>query len=454
MKKIGDLMPDIRENISDTVGMQYINAVNRDLLSSFGLDSIVKESYVPVSDWVFHELKDAVKDTPSFQTFEEVRYRLDQIVNLKDEYLSNGTFLSKLKVNDLLEPRHLLVDCQSKIGTIIDDKIDSVVGSYHHMIDKLEFKNLFGVELAEAKIPRNFDDCLTTLSNVIRYDGDKVSIDKRQAIGVVLGEFWNSSKNVFAEKFKNKMQLLSALGKSFELGLQNVKLKFNDFINKYIQEPIIPILEQVCSKVKFGVQTVDKLFRKIVPAIGSSLEGLIVNARNLPFVKIMQQSTKSLATGVQIASEKFIKGIVDKIPFHKLPIFGTVLKGFFASSFFPGLLCNLVWNLIVRSKLISKIIEFIKKIPTVNKIIDFYKRQGVLLNEYLAKLYEFDIERYSYEVEVYSNAVSIIENCNSETELNTKLLMIHQQLDLELPWGNRSSFDEFMNDSNSRLVFR
>lgn len=89
----------------------------------------------------------------------------------------------------------------------------------------------------------------------------------------------------------------------------------------------------------------------------------------------------------------------------------------------------------------------------IQKEIEAFKRLNAAMTDYLKELEKIDIEAFKQETELYNKTIYVLENAESEEDLNSKLNSIYEELGLKLPWDGYESFDDFMNDENSTLVF-
>ena len=70
---------------------------------------------------------------------------------------------------------------------------------------------------------------------------------------------------------------------------------------------------------------------------------------------------------------------------------------------------------------------------------------------YLNELQKIDIEAYERECKTFSVFCESMLSTNSEEEMNHLLKSSMGKMGFELPWDG--DFDEFMSDSNNKLVF-
>lgn len=89
----------------------------------------------------------------------------------------------------------------------------------------------------------------------------------------------------------------------------------------------------------------------------------------------------------------------------------------------------------------------------LQRTIEAFKRVNAALEYYLAELEKIDIEAFKRETEEYHRMTALLDNATDENDLNRKLHIIIEEMGISLPWKGYDSFDDFMEDSNSKLVF-
>ena len=95
-------------------------------------------------------------------------------------------------------------------------------------------------------------------------------------------------------------------------------------------------------------------------------------------------------------------------------------------------------------------------LPTIDDTIIYLKQQAEYLYAFGANVISLDIDTFTSEVNLYTQAVDILSVFDSEIELNKKLKMIYNQLELNTPWEEHSKRDcnELMNDTSIILTFK
>jgi hypothetical protein len=86
----------------------------------------------------------------------------------------------------------------------------------------------------------------------------------------------------------------------------------------------------------------------------------------------------------------------------------------------------------------------------LDETIAALQRTKLALQEYLAELEKIDIERFKEETAAFQSLDIDLDKLD-EKELNLVIINTFESLGINRPWDG--DFDDFMSDSNNRLVF-
>ena len=90
---------------------------------------------------------------------------------------------------------------------------------------------------------------------------------------------------------------------------------------------------------------------------------------------------------------------------------------------------------------------------SIDKQIDYYKKQAEYFERYAAELLKIDYEFLKEITEKYENAAERIYETKNQKELNRVLENLFDILEIEKPY-KEDSFDEFMKNPDSILIFK
>ena len=111
-------------------------------------------------------------------------------------------------------------------------------------------------------------------------------------------------------------------------------------------------------------------------------------------------------------------------------------------------------NMVAWYRLVSLVLkEVLRQIGIVDcldETIAALQRTKLALQEYLAELEKIDIERFKEETAAFQSLDIDLDKLD-EKELNLVIINTFESLGINRPWDG--DFDDFMSDSNSRLVF-
>ena len=111
-------------------------------------------------------------------------------------------------------------------------------------------------------------------------------------------------------------------------------------------------------------------------------------------------------------------------------------------------------NMVAWYRLVSLVLkEVLRQIGIVDcldETIAALQRTKLALQEYLAELEKLDIKRFKEETAMFQSLETDLENL-SEEELNVVIISTFESLGINRPW--EGDFDDFMSNSNNRLVF-
>ena len=83
--------------------------------------------------------------------------------------------------------------------------------------------------------------------------------------------------------------------------------------------------------------------------------------------------------------------------------------------------------------------------------LESYKRINEALKNYLYELEKIDIDLFREETQKYNEAVSMFADVKDEKELNEKLLVVFDILEMKKAW--EGDFDAHMSNKGATLVF-
>lgn len=135
-----------------------------------------------------------------------------------------------------------------------------------------------------------------------------------------------------------------------------------------------------------------------------------------------------------------------------IPILGDIVPSF-CGTFISGIMsCTLLYFL-DRSELMNKLFHVLDGLHTIETEVNYYRQQAEYFERYAAELEQIDLAQFKKEIAFYEQITNDLTAAESEQELNIVLKNALKKENILIPWKGYESFDQFMNDKNSHLVF-
>ncbi len=203
-------------------------------------------------------------------------------------------------------------------------------------------------------------------------------------------------------------------------------------------------------------KNVIRVIRQCWASITEASKVMLFNPDHLPLGERIRATAKILATGASIVAGTMVSELVEKSGVDQfLPdVLADIVKTFCGTLVTGILSCSLLYFL-DNSSIINKIVSWLNKIPTMDRIVQYYKEQAVLLEKYCAELFAIDLDTFKQEIATIHSAVACLSTNMPSNELNQSLQKIYKQLGIELPWQKLSynSEDDFWSDRDTPWGF-
>ena len=277
----------------------------------------------------------------------------------------------------------------------------------------------------------------------------------RQALGLVFTEIWFSAKEEISKGAESLKLLFENIGNGVKKGLQIAKEKFSDIWQKFIEGSVAGVLSSltttICNIFFSTAKSMVKIIRQSWVSIKQAIQILFINPDGLLFGERIRAAAKVVATGASIVAGTLIFELIAKTPLGAIPVLGDILQTFCGTLVTGILSCTFLYFL-DNSKCINHIVEKLNEIPCVEKMMEYYKMQGAMLDGYFAELVRIDVDAFEKEQKAYSSAADLLENCHSELDLHNALAKIYKEIGISCPWGD-GDFNRFMEDESGELSF-
>lgn len=505
-------LPEPEEEVMDSIFKQYERVVVESLITSFGLDFLIRDQHGGDVDTI-HNVRQVGKDSEmayknkanqadyenrgaynSYEYHSDKRYieinrqakiekesgnlydaytgekiglkdktDLDHTISAKEIHDDAGRVLAGLKGTDLANSEENLNVTnpntnRSKKADSMNDFLDKRGDKYtEEKKANMRKKDEKARKAYESKIakayytsPKFAKDISIAAVNV----GARMGV--RQALGFVFAEMWFAIKEEF-KKIGDKFdfgKLLKSIGDGIKRGFENAKNKYKELFAKLREGAVAGALSSLTTtllNIFFSTaKNVVRIIRQTYASIVQAGKVLLFNPDNLSFGERMRAVTKILATGASVVAGTMVMDVIGKTPIAGIPVIGDIVKTF-CGAFVTGILsCSLLYFL-DRSDTINKLVSFLDNVYTIDSEVNYFRRQAEIFEKYAAELMNIDLQKFKKETEMYSNLATEISEYKSEEELNIILRKAIELIGVKIPW--EGEFDDFMMDKSKRLVF-
>lgn len=270
----------------------------------------------------------------------------------------------------------------------------------------------------------------------------------RQAIGLIMTEI---SLTVFEEisiirnedEF-NLKKLFEAIARGIKKAYENVKEKYKDIFNKFLQGAVGGALSSLTTTLINIFFTTSKNTVKIIreswSSIVSALKVLLLNSDNLMLGARIAAAIKILSVGASVVAGTLVREFLSKkvlaLPFGQelSTACGAIVSGLMSTTFL---------YILDKNEKVKMLIDYLNKVHTVEFDIAYYKEQAKYFENYAAELIELDIEKFSEDIKKYRITDEIL-SANSPEKLEMALDDIIEKLDITVPWEEYENFDSFI----------
>lgn len=283
----------------------------------------------------------------------------------------------------------------------------------------------------------------------------------RQVLGLVFSEIWFAIRAEFKNAYGKASSLLHKVATGFKKGLANAKKRYKELWDKFVEGAFSGVLSSITTTVCNIFFTTAKGFIRILRQIWSSLveaaKILFFNPDCLPLGERFRAAAKILATGASVVVGTLITEAISTTGLGTIPVLGDIVSTFIGALVSGVMACTLLYAL-DKNALIDKLIQYLNNLPTFSNVAFHYRQLSVLLDEYCAKVMDIDLEHFKQETESLNHALSILDSNDVDNQevLNIKLRSIYRTLGIAMPYDTNKyqTFDDFMEDEDSILVFK
>ncbi|MGL5369169.1 MAG: hypothetical protein ACRDAG_12810, partial [Cetobacterium somerae] len=418
-----DFFPEPEEQIMNSIFKQYEKVIVESLITSFGLDFIIRDQHGGDVDTI-HNVRQIGKD-------EKMIYKNNQN---KEDYNNNGEYNSYeyhhhpdyVKKNKDIKNKKIkgeLKDNYTGKNIASDEKsdLDHVVSAKEIHGDRGRvLAGLNGADLAnsdsnlQATTPginrSKKADCMNAYidknkNKLTQQEKDKmkradeesrkeynvkitkeyytskkfakdvgvaagkvgIKMGARQVLGFIFSEIWFAVKEEFynySEEFEFE-NFLKSIGNSIKKGFQRAKEKYKELISKALDGALAGVLSSLtttlCNIFFTTAKNVVKIIRQTYASLVQAIKILFINPDNLHFGERMRAVVKILAAGASVILGSLISEVIGKTSIAGIPIIGEIIQNFCGVLTTGILSCSLLY-LLDRNESINKLVSFLNNL--------------------------------------------------------------------------------------------
>ena len=390
----------------------------------------------------------------------------DHVISAHEIHEDRGRVLAGLKGTDLANSEENLKPTNPHTNrTKKAMSMDTFLDKYGEEYTDTQKENMRSIDAAarksyEAKLakayytsPRFAKDLTLAAGNV----GIRMGV--RQALGFVFAEMWFAVKEEFiggGDKQFDFGDFLNRLGQGIQRGFDNAKRKYPELFSKFLSGAAAGVLSSLtttlCNIFFTTAKNVVRIIRQSYASIVEACKVLFINPQNYLFGDRMRAVAKILATGASVVVGVLIGDAVSHIPLGMLPGVGDIVQTF-CGTFATGIMsCSLLYFL-DRSELVNKLVVALNNLHTIETEVNYYRNQADYFEKYAAELMQIDLNTFEKETEIYNFISEQVSTIKTDAELNRVLIGAYESRGLSLPWKGYNSFDDAMRDPGMHLVF-
>lgn len=504
--------PDPHDNIMDSIWKQYEGVIIESLITSFGLDFLVRDRHGGDVDTI-HNVRQVGKDPlmayknkanqdaydsrgsyDSHEYHSDKRYiaknrqvsqlkkegglkdaytgaqvarnektDLDHVISAKSIHDDPGRVLAGLKGTDLANSDENLQNTNPHSNrTKKALSMDEYLERYGEEYTEEQKANMLKMDEAARKA---YEDKIATayytspafakdVAHAAKDVGLKMGL--RQVLGFVFAEIWFSVKEEF-QKNGSPFQpdsLLKSIGNGVRRGFENAKAKYGQMLQKFKEGAVAGVLSSLtttlCNIFFSTAKNVVKIIRQSYVSLVQAAKVLFINPDNLPFGERMRAIIKILSVGASVVAGGLISELISKTPLGTIPVLGEVVQTFCGTLVTGIMSCTLLY-FFDRSEVMNRLVRPLDKLHSSSTELNYFRSQAVYFERFAAELMQIDIKKFTEESRMYCSLAVEIDKARDETQLNAMLKNALEVIGVKLPWDG--TFDCFMEDKDSVLVF-
>lgn len=504
--------PELDENIFSSIFKQYETVIIESIITSFGLDFLIKDHHggdvdtihnvrqIGNDDQMTYKNKSNLDDYNNRGNYDSHAYHrhkgyigknrqvsqqkkdgtlidaytgekipcngrsdLDHVISAKEIHDDAGRVLAGLSGTDLANSDENLQATnphtnRTKKAASMDEFLNKYGDEYsEEQKSNMHEKDAKSRKAYEQKLAKAYYTSPKFAKDVaLAAGGVSIKMGVRQVLGFIFTEIWFAVKDEFLN-LKDSFdigELFSAIGNAINRGFMSAKKKYKELFEKFKEGAVsgaLSSLTTTLSNIFFTTsKNVVKIIRQTYASIVQAAKILFLNPDNLPFGERMRAVIKIIATGASVIVGSIVSEFVEKTPIGMIQVIGDIVKNF-CGIFVTGIISCTLLYFFDRSEVINKLVKVLNNLPTMSTEVNYFYTQAKYFEKYAAEIMQIDTEKFHKETEAYYSAALKIEDAQDESELNSILKYVFNEIGISIPW--KGDFDSFMSSKNAVLVF-
>lgn len=504
--------PELTDDIMPSIFKQYERVIVESLITSFGLDFLVKDQYGGDVDTIHNVCKidndsqmsyknkinlETYNNRGNYNSYEYHSHKnykainreisiskksgklkdaytgdriaingksdLDHIISAKEIHDDRGRVLAGLKGSDLANSRENL--CATSPSINRSKKADSMDTFLSRSGEKYTEEQ----KMTMRKKDRVSRNSYKTKVNTAYYTSKAFAKDltfaagnvglkmgTRQMLGVIFAEIWFAVKEEILKKSENFdfSEMLESITNGIKNAIENCKIKYKELLAKFkdgvVAGGLASLTTTLCNIFFTTAKNTVKIIRQTYASIVEAVKILFINPNNLPFGERMRAVIKVISTGASVVLGGTVSEMIGKTPIGIIPVLGEVVQTFCGTLVTGIMSCTLLYY-IDQSELVNKLVNVLNYLPSVSQDVNYFHDQAEYFEQYAAELMLIDLVKLKKETEAFNYFSEELDSIKDENELHEKIIALHNMIGINIPWED--SFDNFMNHEDSVLVF-
>ena len=281
----------------------------------------------------------------------------------------------------------------------------------------------------------------------------------RQVLGLVFTEIWFAIRAEIKNAYGSVKILLKSIGKGFTKGLENAKKRYKYLWKKFVEGALAGAMSSftttLCNAFFTTTQNFIHILRECWASVVQALQIMFFNPDRLPTGERFKATAKVLATAVSVVVGTMAAEAVSKTGIVSIPVVGEVVSGF-VGAFVTGIMSCTLLYVIDCSSTIGKLVKRLFEIPNIYRTTAHYRRLSELFDEYASSIMVLDVKKFEADTKDFNKVLAdwSVEDVKDQHRLKTKIRRAQKRLNINPGYDTKKhkTYDDFMNDKNSNYT--